>query len=307
MSPTSLLAIALVASSISFAVALIRLWRKKLREGTNVEEPPDKPRRAIPISVDATTSLFTPPSQWLSPPSPAAPAVWARAIDGEPQLWLCREGDVAWSVTWRTPWRRHLPKTLTWSTTGEPEEEASLQLSPGLWTHWQDAATDAPPTLALDESLWRTAELFGLRPKLIRGQESVALRVPLSAIRSSFDVSCLVSLAATIEHRVTSGELPPDGACGPTAMVLEDLLYGDVAPFGRLRVDAQSGAVLFSALGRRRPEDALLDVWPWTQQIAQAERSGDVVQVRLADGRQATLRALDRDTARLATWLTENC
>ena len=65
--------------------------------------------------------------------------------------------------------------------------------------------------------------------------------------------------------------------------------------------------MLFSALGRRRAEDALLDVWPWTQQIAQAERSGDVVQVRLADGRQATLRALDRDTARLATWLTENC
>ncbi|HAN30365.1 MAG TPA: hypothetical protein DCQ06_02095 [Myxococcales bacterium] len=319
MSNMTWLALALIGSSLSLAVALIRLWRRKINtpnEAPLRDATGDSPR----FNQGWNESLSVPEVGFIPPPSvAAAELVWTHKVQGEPTLWLSRQADKAWWVTWYAPWRRGLADELECTTHAQSAYGTSLELGAGLWTHWRSSTPDLRPTLAADAELWRLAQLFGVRPTILRGDECVALRMGLNNVHSAFDLSCLAGLAVLIDRRAREGTLPQAGLCGPVALRIDAVTYGDIPPFGTIQSVGNGAGCRFVGIGSRSEEGVMDDSWDhgWTlfgdesyvEHLAPtqaADLGSATTRVRLSDGSVAEIWALDGNTQGLRQTLRES-
>ena len=269
----SLIALALILSSAVGVWALIKLWRRNIALGPTVVEPP--PRRSDPMHAALHHSgLMRPGATALSvaPPLPAdCPAGWSISVDGPVALGLvCSDAGLA---------------AVGWPVAGDP-------------ARWSAAPQNRAACAQLDR--------FGGDLELQTTEDHAWLLRQHPTPPLAFDLLCQLAAAAWLATDPDKRDPPPlPGDLLPLSWVEGDWAYGELPPFGRLRV-TQDALILQSASRLPRPDAAgglpgppsfrpiertlvraQTTVTDVTEAGAQLRWEGGVVQVKLLAGSMA--------------------
>lgn len=320
-----------LASSLSLVVTLIRRWRQRLRAEAKEEAArlaaAAKAKRAPPLppfGASAPATTRAPPYELIVPPScDGGLLAWWQRLDGTTTFWLCRgaggaassgagtsganeggdnQDGGAWWVTWFSPWRRGLPERLWIGRDVPMTRDGHVELGPGLRAAWRGQSE--APALLDDARIWQDASLCGLDIELVQFPNGIGLKAAGDRIRDRFDLGSLASLAAMIEARISDGVAPRtwDVAAVQLRMTAPNapdadtsdadlLVWGDLPPFGGLA--HAKGQWRFEARGARSGDGHMVDLWPHNAVVVPLRAQEAAVVVRLDDGSEAELHALD--------------
>ncbi|MCO4763636.1 MAG: hypothetical protein KC502_19145 [Myxococcales bacterium] len=301
---------AVIASSLSLVVTLVRRWRQRIaadqrQAEQDAEAERNKPPEGPPFGQTLPLATKTPPREMPLPPGVDPGFVgWWRKIDGATGFWLMKQAgdDGDWWVTWYAPWRRGLPERVWVGREVPTDKDGQRDLSAGLQMAWQ--GDGEPKTLSDRVRLWQEASLIGVDIELVQLPEGVGLRASHGTIRDGFDLGSLGALAALLEARLGGEVQPQTYDVAAVAMHATDSaeVWGDLPPFGG--IIRQGDTWRFDGRGTRDRHGQLRDLWPHTEVFTVVGASPGGVAITLASGTAGELRALDGRTAQLQAELS---